>query len=403
MFDGRERREMEHNSVRFFSVVAVAANLCLLQPALAGDLIFKDGFEHSCEVDSDGDRLVDCLEVLVYGTDPDNPDTDGDGLSDGDETLGTLDGLDLPSMGVNPRRKDILIEYDWIDDCVECGCHSHRPTQLVLDLVTAMFANSPVQNPDGSTGVNVIHDYGQGGAFTGGNQIVGGATLIEGTTYGPEFQAYKAANFAPNRQGYFHYAIMGHRYRPSPSDPTNSSGWGDLPGDDFMVTLWCFHWNTDYVARTIAHELGHNLNLYHGGSNNCNYKPNYNSLMNYRYQFSGVDFDCDVVGDGVMDYSYGDRIVLNENNLNEFVGVCGDLGSATVPVDWNVSGTIEASVVHDVNVQAGPSNQNTACGGTLTTLQDFNDWANILLNVLPPDGGGSQPPDQEACPAPPEL
>ncbi len=37
--------------------------------------------------DTDGDGLSDGDEVLVYGTDPLNPDTDGDGLSDGDEIL----------------------------------------------------------------------------------------------------------------------------------------------------------------------------------------------------------------------------------------------------------------------------------------------------------------------------
>ena len=37
--------------------------------------------------DTDGDGLSDGDEILVYGTDPLNPDTDGDGLSDGDEIL----------------------------------------------------------------------------------------------------------------------------------------------------------------------------------------------------------------------------------------------------------------------------------------------------------------------------
>jgi len=37
--------------------------------------------------DTDGDGLTDGQEVLIYGTDPTNPDTDGDGLSDGDEVL----------------------------------------------------------------------------------------------------------------------------------------------------------------------------------------------------------------------------------------------------------------------------------------------------------------------------
>ena len=42
--------------------------------------------------DSDGDGLTDADETDVYGTDPANPDTDGDGLTDGDEVL--VDGTD---------------------------------------------------------------------------------------------------------------------------------------------------------------------------------------------------------------------------------------------------------------------------------------------------------------------
>jgi len=37
------------------------------------------------EADTDGDGLSDRQETLVYGTDPDRPDTDNDGLSDGNE------------------------------------------------------------------------------------------------------------------------------------------------------------------------------------------------------------------------------------------------------------------------------------------------------------------------------
>ncbi len=364
--------------------------------------IFSDGFEPSCDTDSDTDRLVDCLEALVYRTDPNNPDTDGDGLSDGDEILGTLNGLPLQAMGVNPLRKDILIEYDWIDDAYECNFHSHRPTPEILSAITTMFANSPIQNPDGSTGINIIHDFGQGGEFTGGNLIPGVPQAILHGTHGDAFQGYKAANFATNRQGYFHYALVAHRYDDG-TGYTASSGWGDLPGDDLLVTLYCYHEIPGHVAKTIAHELGHNLGLHHGGDGACNQKPNYNSIMNYRYQFLGVDANCNIYSDGVMDFSHGDRIPLNENNLNEHVGVCGNLGAATTPVDWNFNGIIEAFVSYDTNSNESTGNQMILCGGVLSTLHDFDDWSNLMLNALPPPGtgAGSPPPVQQLCPPPP--
>ena len=47
-------------------------------------------------LDSDGDGLTDADETSLYGTDPANPDTDGDGLKDGDEVL--VDGTDPLSL-----------------------------------------------------------------------------------------------------------------------------------------------------------------------------------------------------------------------------------------------------------------------------------------------------------------
>ena len=45
------------------------------------------------------------------GTDPLVADTDGDGINDGDETLGTLGGLDLPGLGFKPLKTDKAVPY----------------------------------------------------------------------------------------------------------------------------------------------------------------------------------------------------------------------------------------------------------------------------------------------------
>ena len=265
----------------------------------------------SCAEDSDGDRLDDCVETntgtyvdpLDTGTDPFDPDTDGDGIDDGDEVLGTLGGLDLPGMGTNPLVKNILLEYDWFDDSNDCAAHSHRPTVTSMNMVRDAFAAAPVANPDGSTGIVVIQDRGQGGLFTGGNLIVDPDGVLSGGVNGSEFKNYKTANFDPAREGYFHYTILPHRYNTD----SGSSGQAELPGDDMIVSLYCANSNKN-VAHTIMHELGHNLLLRHGGDQNCNYKPNYNSVMNYKYQFPGVDDDCTPPGNNVLDYSWGTRI-----------------------------------------------------------------------------------------------
>jgi hypothetical protein len=320
--------------------------------------------------DLDGDRLANSAETNtnVYvsptntGTDPENWDSDGDGLADGDEVLGTTGGLNLPGMGVTPLRKNILIEYDWFEDANDCGAHSHRPTPATASMVSAAFAASPVTNPDGTTGVTIIQDYGQGGLFTGGNEIADSDGVVAGGVGSPDFVGYRAANFVGNRQGYFHYTLLPHRY----DTDSNSSGQAEIVGDDLIVSLYCA--NSDYnVAAATVHELGHNLGLLHGGNVYTNYKPNYNSVMNYAYTFPGVDTNCTPAGDGVIDYARNQRIPLNEQALDEREGICG-----TPPWDWNYNSVIEPSISQDIN---GDS--------FLEVLEDHDDWAALVYDWDP--------------------
>lgn len=327
--------------------------------------------------DADGDGLPDCVESntgifvddLDTGTDPANPDTDADGIDDGDEVHGTAGGLDLPGLGVSPLRRDILVEYDWFDDSLECGAHSHQPSSAALNMVTAMFAAAPVLNPDGSTGIHFIHDAGQGGLLTGGSLIADADGVLSGGVGGFEYSQHKEQSFAANRRGYFHYVILPHRYNTD----SNSSGQAEIGGDDMIVSLYCAGSDSN-VAHTIAHELGHNLFLLHGGNTSCNYKPNYNSVMNYRYQFPGIDTNCTPPGNGVLDYSIGSRLSLDENHLDENVGICG-----APPWDWNGNAVIESDVSFDINAD---DDFQILCGGTLTVLTDYDDWAHVNLAGL---------------------
>ena len=98
------------------------------------------------------------------------------------------------------------------------------------------------------------------------------------------------------RRHVFHYGLYAHaRGKPKSTDennrdfhvPSTSSGKGDVPGGDFMVTLG--FWGNGFLgdefvqASTTLHELGHNTRLFHGGADplqpNC--KPNYLSVMSY--------------------------------------------------------------------------------------------------------------------------
>jgi len=90
--------------------------------------------------DTDGDGITDAAEREIYGTDPTDPDTDDDGYADGMEVACTGD---LP--GADPRHHDVFVEVDTVSG-----------TQLdpaAVERLRAAFADAPVENPDGESGI----------------------------------------------------------------------------------------------------------------------------------------------------------------------------------------------------------------------------------------------------------
>ena len=72
--------------------------------------------------DTDGDGLLDGDEVHVYATDPQDPDSDGDGLSDGDEAN---------VLGTNPSERDS--DGDGLEDGEEVLVHTTDPLAIDTD------------------------------------------------------------------------------------------------------------------------------------------------------------------------------------------------------------------------------------------------------------------------------
>lgn len=137
------------------------------------------------------------IDPTHTGTDPLNPDTDGDGIWDGDEVYGTVEDLDLPAMGASPVRKDIFVEIDWMVESEDCGSHSHRPSAQAIADLQAAFAASPVVNPyGGPTGISLHVDYGQGAPFVNGTNIGNDPFVV----FDSEFNGYKAVFFNAARK-----------------------------------------------------------------------------------------------------------------------------------------------------------------------------------------------------------
>ena len=331
---------------------------------ILGLVLFLMPVAEGASADTDGDGLLDEWEVNGY-------DHDGDSIID----------VDLPAMGANPLRKDIFVEIDWM----KATDHNHKPDAKGITKVINAFANAPVSNPDGSTGIILHVDTGNLG---GGNSLNHDIDLNPVWT---EFDVIKAANFAPERGPIFHYAVFAHQY----SAGCSSGLARGIPASDFIVSLGCW---TNQVgtmleqAGTLMHELGHNLGLRHGGRDHVNYKPNFLSVMNYFFQTRGL-----YITDkwGRLDYSRYLIKDMDENHLNEKRGlnvVGGDrpirkygtrafcpngavqnIARAKRYVDWDCDlNNAETDVSVDVN--------NSLNKSILTGLS--NEWDNIVY-----DGG----------------
>ena len=106
--------------------------------------------------DGDGDGLADNVEWQL-GTDPANPDTDGDGLLDGWEVYG-VNGIDLRGKRASPLHKDIFVEMDYMRR--QTAANGLAPNNAVLKRIALIYANSPLSNPDGRDGINIHLELG---------------------------------------------------------------------------------------------------------------------------------------------------------------------------------------------------------------------------------------------------
>jgi hypothetical protein len=224
-------------------------------------------------------------------------DTDGDGLLDDWETSGIdTDGngqvdFNLPALGANPMHKDLFVELDWRQ--------GFPPKRAEVQKVREAFARAPLQNPDGLPGITLHIDTGSltengllvGDNLGGGNQLAASFPVCELDGGQVGLYAAKAANFDPRRAMVFRYGIVSTNCCTGGPNAGNvclidaqcgnarcqlSGGRGEIGGNDFVT------WNyDDFFGSTLLHEIGHTLNLHHGGDIDDNCKPNYLSVMNY--------------------------------------------------------------------------------------------------------------------------
>jgi hypothetical protein len=300
----------------------------------------------------------------VFPTKPVLCDMDGDYLLDSWETHG-IDfdhdkTIDLTLPGADEEHKNLYLEIDYMEH--------HKPSNAVITAVIDSFADAPqalVNNPDEMKGITLHVEIDEQIPHQDNLAMWAGFDTIKKDKFGTSTQRMDEAELDAKKFTY-RYALFIHKMQG-----TGSSGRGELPGNDFVVSLGGFR-TTDTnghqvgsigeQSATLMHEMGHTLGLRHGGDDDVNCKPNYLSIMSYSFQFPSL------VPSRPLDYSRDTLATLNENNLTESIGIqagsfpetiigsngTGNNRTATgIPIDYNNDGDTNDTVARDINNQKG--------------------------------------------------
>lgn len=254
------------------------------------------------DADSDDDGLEDGAEVEAYGTDPTDADSDDDRLDDSDEIEagtnpqtrdtdddGLWDGMEVHERDslpdADPLRYDIYVEVDEM----ERQTFSSR----AADRVVSEFADAPVENADGSTGID-LH-------FVRSDDAV---PYDSATDFEEEFPTIRREHFDKYGHGY-HYLLIVDDIDSSHEEPgTTAVGMADL-GEMVVQDLP----DEDDTGATVMHELGHSLGLssqnFHGVDSEEVPFSDYPSVMNYNAPMDYYGFSDGSHGPGDHDdWSY---------------------------------------------------------------------------------------------------
>lgn len=274
----------------------------------------------------------------------------------------------------SPTKKDVYVELDWMKD----PNNSHVPLTGVIQAVQDAYANSPVTNTGDTSGITLHVQYGErpdsstdskkgdtkfhkDSLYTNQSTQLGktGFYRLKQYTFGTVCERFAntscpadtgtslhinsnynnamVKNLLTAKFQVFHYALVINTR--AESGESTSTGWAEQYGNDHVWSLGSVNMgNAEQQKAVFMHELGHNFDLKHGGTDTTKNNPNYFSVMNPIFEFrhpdpTGKD-PC-----RPLDYSNKAMNALVENNLVESAGVkdASNEGYKYPPAPWSCS------------------------------------------------------------------
>lgn len=211
------------------------------------------------------------LDIQVDSIWNDPVDSDEDGFSDKYEKSNAF---------LNPYQKDVIVEVDY----------GKSVNKTDFDIVKQRFDKAPIENPDGSEGINlhIIKD----------DRNLDLPKKMNEKYFRNNYQIHSDYKM----KGYYHAYIVDNA---TSEDEQSLSGFTNTRSHSMVVEQ-----NEAYPSvtqTTFMHELGHNLGLtddVFNGIDSQKYSiDNYNSVMNYNHQ---IDFNYNETTD---------ELVVNESSL----------------------------------------------------------------------------------------
>jgi hypothetical protein len=215
-------------------------------------------------LDRTDDRLDDVLDgdVATHGEGVDGartaereydrprPDSDGDRLKDSWERAGeTPDGVELPNA--DPDRKDLYLQINY-------ASYTRPLSETEIRSLKRVWAEMPVENPDGSTGITLhIDDERPAGGALGAEAVYDGSGDEETTQFYTD-------RYLGDRRCRYHQIVVGQVEHPTLAGRASAPGYSGYVDSDRSDAYRKARSSDDprqvsSRVHVITHELLHNV------------------------------------------------------------------------------------------------------------------------------------------------